>query len=155
MAGLISLFRSMPPWLKAIVVGTGLFALSRPEFRSWIIDRGKAGLRASTPVLRNGFDLASKLGSEALEKAREAQVELEGIDESLHQLVPLRIYLRVVCLMEQKPLLADELSQKVIAKGYRSRNKDFEHYVTRVLRSTDGFVEMEGKWTVTALRACV
>ena len=38
----------------------------------------------------------------------------------------------------------------VIAKGYETNNKTFAQYVRRVLHSVDGFVEVEGKWTVEA-----
>jgi hypothetical protein len=96
------------------------------------------------------LEIASELGVEALRKAEESRNAVASINRDVGRRVPLRVYLRVVCLVDSKPRTVDELSTMVIAKGYETNNKTFAQYVRRVLHSVDGFVEVEGKWTVEA-----
>ena len=148
--GLIAFLRAMPPWLKAMAIGSCLIALSRPEVRAWVLERGRAAVDSSAPVVKAGLEIASELGVEALRKAEETRNAVANINRDVGRRVPLRVYLRVVCLVDSKPRTVDELSTMVIAKGYETNNKTFAQYVRRVLHSVDGFVEVEGKWTVEA-----
>ena len=89
-----------------------------------------------------------QLGAQALLNAQQADNALVAVKTRFVQkTIPLRVLLRALCLTEKRPLSLDEIEQRALANGYRTKVKNFRGYLRRVLRESEEFTQVQAGWT--------
>lgn len=145
--------RSLPRWVKGLLLGGGVVLIAHPSSRAWLAEttrRFGSSLRAgASETIRIGI----QLGAQATLKQQEAHEALARLEGSLKdRRIPLAVLVRALYLNEQRPLSLYEIEHKVLANGCHTRAKDFTSYLRRVLRESGDSVQVDGRWTCNCIR---
>lgn len=145
---LIQLVGRSPAWIKLALLGTAVFVIAHPKSREFIAGK----LKVFGSSVKNGLE---EPFSEVLTKYSEAQKNasatlsktLEVIEVSVR--TPLSVHVYATCLASKNPLSPAEIERKVFTAGYKTRSKDFQKYLLRVLKQDTRLQRThDGKWCI-------
>lgn len=148
LAGMARLVRSSPTWVRLSLLAAGIALIAHPTSRAWLVRKARRIGSTLHTAGREAARTALQLGAEAAfrtQQANDALSKVKGRFKSRR--MSLRVLALTMCLEERRPLSLEEIEQRVLDNGYRTRAKDFKAYLRRVLRDSRDLVEVQAGWT--------
>ena len=144
-------FSRLPPWMQLVSVGIVGFLLINPKTRAFLYNTARSIYTGLKPLFEG-------MGSMLVTQTRfmaEARINSDKALLDFERKLPpsgrktLRTFAYAACADSDRPLSLDEIAQRVLLAGYKTRSSDIKPYLNRVLRRHDYLTQRsEGTWTV-------
>jgi len=146
---LYAAFRKQPPWLQLVIAGAVAGIAIHPKSRAKILEIWKSISKTAANVRKPLLDALVVV----IEEIARAQTDAERTRHAIEAALPAKkrtaalVYARRICIVAEGAISTHELVRRMRIAGYLTCSQRPEHYLRRVLRKSDEFIELpDGKW---------
>jgi predicted nucleic acid-binding protein len=134
-------FRSLPGWVKLLIIGVGLYIVSRPEIRAKIAEAWSHLTQFCQSMAPGVLETISRIATDyvaASQRSEQVSAELRSSLPSPPRRSAIQ-HARAICLASPQPITTTEIIRRMEMEGYKSRSKAFDVYLRRLMRESKQF----------------